>query len=768
MTRIYYTILLVLGVFGNLHGQDNKDIESKVSQLLSEMTLSEKIGQMAQITVDPILQKKTDVIDETQLRNVIVNYHVGSILNSAQYIAHEPQWWGDFILKIQEIATHETRLKIPIIYALDQVHGGTYNLGSTFFPHQIGIAATWEPSYARQMGSVISYETRACNVAWSFSPILDLGSDPRFARQYESFGEDPYLASVFGKELTIGLQGETSDIIGKENVAACMKHFIGYGVPLSGKDRTPAYIPMNALLEYHVPPYQAALDANVKSVMVNSGIVNNEPVHSSYNLLTNLLREKMKFEGVIVTDWEDVDKLFTRDRLASSSKEAVKIAIDAGIDMVMVPLKYQEFCENLYELVDQGEITVVRIDESVKRILKFKYELGLFETPNTLFENYPKYGSDEFAQSSYDAAKESITLLKNEKSVLPIDLTNKPKVLVCGPNANSRRALNGGWSFTWQGDGMEKFPKYSRTILDEVEDRFGKKQVLFIPGVSYSNSVKYDTEYKDRFEETIAAAKDVDYVILCIGENSYCEKPGDLNDLYLDDLQTELALELLNTGTEVIVVLTEGRPRIISKFATKSNTIIQTYLPSVQGPKALVDILVGDVNPSGKLPYTYPAFPNSIVPYYHKYAEEQKKSEGQYNYEGDYNPEFHFGFGLSYTNFQVLGYKIDKNKISKEQDEEITISIEVRNTGKRRGKEVVQLYSSDLYASLIPDVKRLRRFKKIELDPQETQKIEFKLKPTDLGFYNIDNEFIIESGDFNILIGTSSNDIKHIIPLTIH
>lgn len=760
-----------IGIVAGTYAQTKTHIQNQAKEIVSKMTLAEKIGQMAQVSIDAVCKGEdtpptsTLELDKDKLYDVIVNYHVGSILNSPNTRARTPGWWTKTVEEIQRMAMNDTRIKVPVIYGLDQIHGATYSAGATMFPQEIALAASFNPAHARKMGEITAYETRASNVPWNFSPVLDLGSDPRFPRQYEGFGEDPYVGSVFGYELIKGYEGDDNNIGDKNKLAACMKHFIGYSVPISGKDRTPAYIPMSVLLEYHVPPFQAAVDAGVHTVMINSGIINNEPVHASYSLLTKLLREDMGFDGMIVTDWEDINKLYSRDRMVPSIKEAIKAGINAGIDMSMIPYDYKEFCSLLTELVNEGEVPMSRIDDAVTRILVVKLKLDLFNTPNTYAKDYPKFGSKEFKQASYDAAADAITLLKNDNNVLP--LKKGTKILVSGPNAVSKRSLNGGWTFSWQGEKIDEFAGDYHNILTAMQAKFGKENITYLPGVSYTDAVEYATEHKDRFDEAIAAAKNVDYVVLCLGENSYCEKPGDLDDLYLNDLQTELAKEMLKTGKKIILVLSEGRPRVISKISSQVDAIVQTYLPGLFGADALADILIGDVNPSGKLPYTYPAFPNSLVPYYHKHSEEQKRSEGVYNYEGDFNPEYHFGYGLSYTTFDYTNLKINKKDIAKDSDDDITISIDVTNTGNIKGKEVVQLYSSDLYASLIPDTKRLRRFEKINLKPGETKTVTFSIKTKDLSFINIDNKRVVEPGDFELQVGASSNDIKARTILTV-
>lgn len=536
-----------------------------------------------------------------------------------------------------------------------------------------------------------------------------------------------------------------------------MKHFIGYSVPVSGKDRTPAYIPENVLFEYHVPAFQAAVDAGVATVMINSGSINGEAVHGSYKYLTSLLKKKMGFKGMVVTDWQDIENLYTRERSADSHKDAIKQAINAGVDMSMIPYDYKQFCSMLIELVNEGGVPMLRIDDAVTKIIEFKLNLGLFERPNTYVKDYPNFNSQEFQQASYDAAADGITLLKNKDNILP--LKKRAKILVTGPNSVSRRALNGGWTYSWQGEKVNEFLA-TNTLLTAIEERFGKDNVNYIPGVSYTDAVVYRTEHKDHFDEAIAASKNVDYVILCLGENSYCEKPGDLDDLYLNELQTELAQEILKQGKQVILVLSEGRPRVISKIAGQVDAIVQTYLPGPYGADALADILIGKVNPSGKLPYTYPAFPNSIVPYYHKYSEEQTANVGAYNYEGDFNPEFYFGFGLSYTSFAYSNLQIDKTSLPLGSKENIKISVEVTNTGEIEGKETVQLYSSDLYASIIPDMLRLRRFEKVSLKAGETKTVRFSITLDDLSFINLQNERVVEVGDFELKIGASSGDIR--------
>lgn len=749
---------------GNRTGMDDK-----VDKLLSQMSVEEKVGQMAQITLDVIGKGKDKYssdepfsLNREELKKALVDYHVGSVLNTSNNRARTPQVWNEVITAIQQVAMEETRLKIPVIYGVDQIHGANYTAGATLFPQQITIAASFNPVNAYNAAVVGAYETRACGIPWTFAPVLDLGADPRFSRQFEGFGEDPYVCSVLGREMIKGYEGEDGNIAHPEKVSSCIKHFLGYSVPVSGKDRTPAYIPDHVLREYHLEPFKQAIEQGAHTIMINSGIINGVSVHASYDIITKLLKEELGFEGLVVSDWNDIINLETRDRIAATPKEAIKLAINAGIDISMIAYDYEDFCTNLVELVKSGEVKESRIDDAVRRILKVKMKLNLWEKPVTVHTDYPKFGSDEFAGLSYNAAADAITLLKNEDNILP--LSKDAKVLITGPNANSMRTLNGAWSYSWQGEKVEEFAEAYNTILEAAQHKFGVSNVKFIPGVSYKEltdkdremldeqkETKYYDEVENQFAEAVAAARTVDYVVLCVGENSYTEKPGDLNDLYLSDLQTKLAQELIKTGKPVILVLNEGRPRCISKFADGVKAILHTYLPGNYGGDALADVLTGDVNPSGKLPYNYPAYPNSLVNYYHKPAEEQVAYDGAYKYESDYNPQWEFGFGLSYTTFEYGNLILSENKI--DQGEEVLIKIDVKNTGNRVGKEVVMLYTSDLVASITPDVKRLRRFEKIELQPGETKTISFTLSTKDLSFVNLNNKWICEPGDFRISIG---------------
>ncbi len=750
-------ILLLLNVTSAFSQSTNASGTQKIESLLSQMSLEEKVGQMAQITLDVVGKGENRYssfepleLDTAELRKALLEHHIGSILNTANNRALTPQKWYSIISGIQQVAMNDTRLKIPVIFGVDEIHGATYTDGATMFPQQIAQAASRNRELVRRGAEITAYETRASAIPWTFSPVLDLGLNPLFSRQWESFGEDPYLTSELGVEMINGYEGVQNNIGHPEHIASCMKHFLGYHATTSGKDRTPSYISADALAEYHIPAFKAAIEAGAHTLMVNSGIINGVPVHANHDLLTKLLKEELGFQGLVVTDWADIENLHRRDRIARDDKEAIMLAINAGVDMSMIPYQYEVFTTGLVELVKEGKVSEERINDAVRRILRVKLALNLFEKPVTNPADYPLFGSEQFEQASYQMAAEAITLLKNEGNLLP--LKKGTKVLVTGPNANSMRTLNGAWTYSWQGDRTEEHAGKYNTILEAVQNESGAKNVNYIPGVSYKMDGRYYEEYADKMEEAVAAARKAEVIILCLGENSYTEKPGDMNDLYMSDLQTELAKKLIATGKPVVLVLNEGRPRVISRFEEKIPAIVQTYLPGNFGGDALADILFGDVNPSGKLPYTYPRYPNSLVSYIHKPSEEQKKAEGVYNYEADFNPQFSFGHGLSYTSFTYKNLETGKETIG--PDEKLSVSVEVQNTGKREGKETVHLYTSDLYASSVtPDVKRLRRFEKINLKPGEKKVIRFTLSAGDLAYAGRNGEMIIEAGEFEVEIG---------------
>lgn len=661
------------------------------------------------------------------------------------------------ISELQRVATEETRLGIPVLYGVDAIHGTTYTVGATFFPQQIGQAATWNRELVRKGGEITAYETRASGIPWNFSPVLDMGRDPRFARMWETFGEDVHLASELGVELVKGYEGENNEVSNPFHVASCLKHYLGYGTPWSGKDRTPAHLSDTELRERHLPAFEAAIEAGAHTVMVNSGLINGVPVHASYKLLTGLLKEELGFEGLVVTDWADINNLHSRDRVAVNHKEAVKLAINAGIDMSMIPYSL-DFCDDLVALVNEGEVAMARIDDAVRRILNTKHKLGLFERPVTHYEDYPLFGSAEFEAAAYQAAQESMTLLKNEDNILP--LPADARILVAGPNAHTMRALNGGWSYTWQGRDSEAFTGDYATILDAIRAKVGAHRVEFVEGVRYVNEASYWVEEEVNVAAAVRAAARADYIVLALGENSYTEKPGDLHDLTLSEKQLRLAESLAATGKPVILVLNEGRPRIIRRIEPLMKGVLQAYLPGNYGGLAVADVLFGSINPSGKLPYTYPMYTNSLVTYDHKPSEHQAKMAGAYDYESDFAVQYPFGFGLSYTEFAYSDLRLSSEELT--ADGELEVQVTLSNTGARAGKEVVQLYTSDLFASLTPDVRRLRAFDKIALEPGEAETVRFVLRSADLSFINAEGRRVTEPGAFELELGGLTAGFRYV------
>ncbi|HSV87675.1 MAG TPA: glycoside hydrolase family 3 N-terminal domain-containing protein [Bacteroidales bacterium] len=711
------------------------ELDLKVENLLSQMTIEEKVGQMTQVTLDVITATDSEGrfivphrVDPEKLRSAVVDHHVGSIFNVAGY-AFPQAYWHELLGAIHEM-TQETDKKIPVLYGIDAVHGHNYATEATMFPQQIGMAATWNLALVEKAASITAYETRATGIAWNFAPVLDLGRHPAWPRFWETFGEDVFLASQMGKASVRGLEGD--DIGSKYNVAATMKHYIGYSVPVSGKDRTPALIPDITLRELHLPVFAAAIEAGAHSIMINSAEVNGVPVHASHYLLTEILRNELGFEGLAVSDWLDVKRLYTRHRVAKSPKEAVKMAVMVGVDMSMVPHDFS-FYNYLVELVREGAVPMWRIDQAVGRILKLKFQLGLFENFLYPISDYPYYASEKHQLVSLEAARESITLLKNQDNVLPIP--RNARVLVTGFAANSMATLNGGWTYTWMGLETDRFADHKMTILEAITEKAGKNNVMWAQGATFNEL----TDVK----RAVQLAATADYIVLCLGEMPYAETPGNIGDLHLPEAQATLALSLAATGKPVILVLTQGRPRIISKFADQMDAIIMAYLPGNEGGIAIADILYGDVNPSGKLPFTYPREPNALITYDHNYSELDPETISV--------PQFNFGHGLSYTTFNYANLKLSATEISANQS--IQISIEVSNTGYRQGKEVVQLYISDLFASITPPVRRLRGFEKIDLEPGETKTVIFEIRPSDLAFVNADLKWVTEPGEFMVQIG---------------
>jgi len=742
----------------------NKDlaIERKVAEMVRAMTLEEKVGQMTQVTLD-VLLKGPDVFtsyeplefDSATMHKAFVKYQIGSVLNTANNRARNTKEWNRLISYIQDYAIANSRLGIPVIYGLDMIHGASYVDGATFFPQQIGMAATWDPTLITTAGEITAYETRATGVAWTFSPVLDLGVDPRWPRQWETFGEDPYLASVMGKALIRGYQGDENNLADPFRINACIKHYLGYSHTLSGKDRTPAWIPENKLREYHLPIFKHGIDAGSMTVMVNSGEINGLPVHASKYLLTDVLKGELNFNGFVLSDWSDLEYLHVRHRIADSHKEAVKLAINAGVDMSMVPYNFY-FADHLIELVNEGEVPMSRIDDAVTRILRVKHRMGLFEKPYTRLEDYPDFASEKFADAARKLANESITLLKNQDNILP--LTRNTRILVGGPAANTMRPLNGGWSYSWQGELVDEFTADYLTIYEALMSQASNPALISLnKGVSYALKGDYRAEVIGDRASFIQAASQADVIVLCVGENSYCESPGNLVDQYLSENQQQLVKDAAATGKPVILVLVQGRPRIISKIEPLVKAVINAYLPGNYGGEAIARVLYGEVNPSGRLPYTYPRFPNSLIPYYHKYTENLPGSDDP-ALKTSFNPQYPFGFGLSYADFEYSNLITDKDSYS--PGEKISLSVDVRNKSAIGGKETVQVYSSDLYASLTPSVKRLRAFQKLFIPPGESRTVTFEIPVNDLAFVNLDNNWIVEKGAFRLTAGTLMKEIN--------
>jgi beta-glucosidase len=719
---------------------------SEIEKILANLTLEEKVGQMANIAIDDFIDVETDSVKPDYATLAIGTYKVGSLQNSYSGVAHSRQVWARIQSQLNEYAQNSPA-KIPLIYGLDSIHGVTYVANSTLFPQEIGIAATFNTTIAELGSQISAYETRAASVSWVFSPVVDLGLDPRWSRIWEDFGEDPYLSGEMGAAMVRGFQGPNPDAIDLNHVLACVKHYVGYGNPVTGKDRTPAIIPENLLREYHLPSFQKVVESGVATVMVNSALINGVPVHSSHFLLTEILKGELRFEGFVISDWQDVDNIFIRDHVAKSSKDAIRIAVNAGIDMAIVPYDLN-FCTWLVELVNEGAVSMERIDDAVRRILRVKAQIGAFEVPVTSPDDYPLFGSPQFEKAALDAASESITLLRNNGSILPLPVGSS--VLVTGPNANSMRVLDGGWSYSWQGNAVPQFATAYNTILKAIQNVNGAANVVYEPGVLYNDAGKYWEENIVDIDAVVAAAATVDYVILVLGENSYTEKPGDLQDISLSAAQVQLAKAVIATGKPGILVLSEGRPRVITKFVDGVKAIIQAYLPGNFGGDALANIIFGITNPSGKLPYTYPRYPQGLINYWHKYSEAESEP-GTNPFAADWAPLFEFGFGLSYTTFEYSDLTLSSLEIT--SSDKLGVSVTVKNTGTVAGKEAVLLFSSDLIASTAPDVKRLRRFTKIELQPDEAQVVKFELSVSDLSFINQANKRVTEPGEFVISVG---------------
>lgn len=730
-------------------------IEAQVEQTLKKLTLEEKIGQMMELVTDLFgANDKNGVfyIDEHKTDSILSRYKIGSILNAPNTCAPTAKQWEKYIAQIQKISMK--RIGIPCVFGLDQNHGSTYTQGGTLFPQNINVAATFNREIARRSAEATAYETRAVSVPWTYSPTVDLGRDARWPRIWENFGEDCYLSSEMGKAMVYGFQGEDPNNIDQYHIATSMKHFMGYGVPWTGKDRTPAYISPADLREKHFAPFLAGLQAGALTVMVNSASVNGMPMHANKDILTGWLKEETGWDGVLITDWADINNLYTREMVAKDKKDALRIAINAGIDMIMEPYSC-DACGYLIELVKEGKIPMSRIDDACRRVLRMKYRLDLFKNPTQKLKNYPKFGGEEFAKLALEGATESMVLLKNEGNILP--LQHGKKILLTGPNANQMRCLDGGWSYTWQGHRADEFAGKYNTIYEAFCNEYGKENVILNQGVTYNEKGKYWEENEPQIQGAVAAAKDADVIVACIGENSYTETPGNLTDLWLSENQRNLVKELAKTGKPVVLVLNEGRPRLIADIEPLAQGIIDILIPGNMGGDALANLVSGKSNFSGKMPYTYPKEINSLANYDFKKSEEVGTMEGAYDYNAKITQQWGFGYGLSYTTYKYSNLKVSQSDFR--HGDIIKVSVDVKNTGKVAGKESVLLFSSDLIASMVPDGRRLRAFDKVELQPGETKTMTFELKADDLAFVGWNGKWRLEEGDFKLMIADQSADI---------
>ena len=721
----------------------NESAKSKAQALLSQMTLEEKAGQMTQLTIEMISKgegfnlEKPHALDTAKLQNVIVNLGVGSILNVGGH-TYDVNHWKEIITSIEKYS-QQSRLKIPVLYGIDAIHGANYTVGATLYPQQIGLAATFNPEMAYKMAQFVANDVRGSGIPWNFSPVLDVGRNPMWPRFWETFGEDPFLVSQMGVAIVKGYQNTNNGTV--KPFAACLKHYVAYSNPQSGHDRTPAYIPERQLREIYLLPFAKAIAAGAKTIMINSGEWNGEPVHASKFLLQTVLRNELKFEGITVTDWEDIKNLTERHKVAETYKDAVALAINAGIDLAMVPLDL-DFTKYLIENVNEGKIKKERIDEAVLRILTLKYELGLFDEPNTKPENFKEPEQIESKKLSYELACQSITLLKNEGNILPFSMNEK--ILVTGPNADYINALNGGWSHTWQGRDTNYNPKVL-TVINALKSVFGNGNVSYLKGNTYTQNLPENV--------LLNAAQNVSTVVLCLGEDTYTEKPGDINDLELDESQQNLIKMYKKAGKKVIVILLEGRPRTFAKTEPLCDATLDAYLPGNEGALAIADIMIGKVNPSGKLPFTFPRFAGVHTTYDCKYTETLNNDFKPMGFD----PLFYFGQGLSYSNFNYANMKIENRDVTVKDT--VSITVQLNNTSAIAGSETVLVYASDVYASITPSVKRLRAFKRVPLDKYEGKEVQIKIAISDLAYVGLDNKFIVEPGKFYINIANLKDSI---------
>ena len=731
------------------------NIEKKVEATLSRMTLDEKVGQMTELSIDVLgsVVEGEFKLDKEKVKNAIGKYKVGSVLNAPGPVAQSREKWKEIIGYIQEVSMKE--IGIPCIYGLDQNHGTTYTLGGTLFPQNINLGAAFNPELTYESAVVTAYETRASNCPWTYSPTVDMARDPRWSRVWENYGEDCLINAIMGSEAVRGFQGDDPNHIPEDRVAASVKHYLGYSMSRTGKDRTPAYISESDLREKCFAPFKACVETGALTIMVNSASINGVPVHANKQLLTEWLKEDLAWDGMLITDWADINNLYTREKVAANKKEAIEIAINAGIDMAMEPYDL-DFCTLLKELVEEGRVPMSRIDDAVRRILRLKYRLGLFDNPNTDYKDYPKFGSKEHAAIALKAAEESEVLLKNKNNILP--LSKGKKILVTGPNANSMRCLNGGWSYTWQGHLADRFAGEYNTIYEAVSNKFGADMVTLEQGVTYVAEGAYYEENAPEIDKAVAAAKNADVILACIGENSYCETPGNLADLAISENQRNLVKALATTGKPIVLVINGGRSRIISDIEPLADGVINILLPGNYGGDALANILAGDANPSAKMPYTYPRNQAELTTYDYRVSEEMDKMEGAYDYDAVISVQWPFGYGLSYTTFEYKNLHVNKEAFT--ENDKLEFTIDVTNTGKVAGKEVVMLFSSDLVASLTPENRRLRAFSKVELQPGETKTVTLTIKGSDLAFVGADGNWILEKGDFRMQVGNQVVNVK--------
>ncbi len=726
-------------------------IEQRVEQTLSRLTLEQKVGQMTELVIDVLGHWDGDnfVLDKEKLERALTKYQVGSILNAPGPVAQTPEWWQQTIRTINEYSINACG--IPCVYGLDQNHGLTYTLGGTLFPQNTNVGASFNANLAKQAATITAYETRAGNCPWTYSPTVDLSRDPRWPRVWENFGEDCLVNAVMGRAMVLGFQGDDPNHIDKYHIGTSIKHYMAYGTPRTGRDRTPTYVPDWELREKHFAPFLACVQAGATSVMVNSGSVNGVPMHISAKYLTKWLKEETGWDGLIVTDWADIDNLWKREMVARDKKEAIAMAINAGIDMAMEPYDLG-FCDLLIELVKEGKVSMSRIDDAVRRVLRMKYRMGLFDMPNTNIKDYPKFGSAEHSKAAQDAAVETMVLLKNNNATLP--LAQGKKILVTGPNANSMRCLNGGWSYTWQGNNADKYASQHNTILEAMQQRFGTSNIIYEPGVTYNNEGKYWEENEPQIGRAVAAAAGADVIVACVGENSYAETPGNLDDLALSKNQRDLVKALAATGKPIVLILNEGRPRLVSDIEPLAQAVVDILLPGNEGGNALARLLAGDDNFSARMPFTYPLHSASLTTYDYRVSEESGTMEGVYDYNAQVDVQWPFGYGLSYTTFTYSNLHVDKTDFG--PADVLNISVDVKNDGPRAGKEAVLMFSRDMVASIVPESRRLRAFTKIELQPGETKTVKFQLPATDLAFVGIDGQRHLEPGGFLIQIANQA------------